>query len=336
MRNLASLFAIFILLSSCGKKETFVPRNFNSVEIETIFYDSILNIHAIDILNDGSLAFAANEGVFGLYNSYKDMWQTSVQRYDSLSLEFRTVAHTATDFFMLSNDNPALLYKTGNQGKMELAYEEHAFGVSYNAMLFWNDKEGIAVGNNMDGCLSIIITRNGGETWEKLTCSNLPKAEEGESIFTASNTIKIVGNKVWIGTAAGNIYSSEDKGFTWKVVKSPMQAIYALDFYDELNGFAIGGANKVTHNLRTTDGGKTWQMVGESLSPEPTSSTQFIPSTNGKELVIIGFKGINFSNDSGESWKQLSKEPFNTIRFLNDSVAYVAGTSRISKVTFRK
>lgn len=336
MRNLAGLFAIIILLFSCEKKETFVPRNFTSVEIETIFYDSILNIRAIDILNDGSLAFAANEGIFGLYNSNKDMWQTSVQTFDSLNLEFRAVAHTATDFFMLSYDNPALLYKTGNQGKMELAYEEHTLGVSYNAMLFWNDEEGIAVGNNMNGCLSIIITRNGGETWEKLPCSNLLKAEKGESVFPASNTIKIVENTIWIGTTNGNIYSSEDKGLTWKAIKTPVQAIYALDFYDELNGFAVGGADQVTHNLRTTDGGKTWHMVGESSSSKLGSSIQFIPNTMGKELVAIGFKGIDFSNDSGESWKQLSNESFNTIRFLNDSVAYAAGSNRISKVTFRR
>src|SRR5690606_5479464 len=98
----------------CGNKEIFTPRNFSTIEVETMYSDSLLSIRAIDILNDGSLAFAANEGVFGLYNPRKDMWQTSVQTYDSLDLEFRAVAHTASDFFMLSIENPALLYKTGD------------------------------------------------------------------------------------------------------------------------------------------------------------------------------------------------------------------------------
>src|SRR5690606_23092641 len=179
MRNFICLLAIIILLFSCGKKDTFEPRNFNAVDVETIFYDSILNIRAIDILDDGSLAFAANEGVFGLYDPRKDVWQTSVQDYNSLNLEFRAIAHTATDFFMLSMDNPALLYKTGDNGKMELVYKEHATGVFYNALLFWNDNEGIAVGDSMNGCLSVIVTRDGGHTWKKLSCSNLPKSEDG-------------------------------------------------------------------------------------------------------------------------------------------------------------
>ncbi|WP_317044385.1 WD40/YVTN/BNR-like repeat-containing protein [Confluentibacter citreus] len=308
----------------------------------------MLSIRAIDILNDGSLAFAANEGVFGLYNPRKDMWQTSVQTYDTLNLEFRAIAHTATDFFMLSIENPALLYKTGDKGKMELVYEEHATGVFYDAMLFWNDNEGIAVGDSMNGCLSIIITRDGGNTWNKIACANLPKAEEGEGAFAASNTnIKIIGNKIWIGTTAGNIYMSDDKGLTWDVVKTPIvkakdtEGIYSIDFYDELNGYAIGGdytnpdAN-TANKMLTTDGGKTWQLVAENKDPGYSSCVQFIPNSNGKELVAVGLKGIDFSNDSGLTWKHLSDEPFHALRFLNDGVGYAAGSKRISKVAFRE
>ncbi|PKQ46370.1 WD40/YVTN/BNR-like repeat-containing protein [Confluentibacter flavum] len=335
-------------LFSCGKKETFIPRNFNHVSIETIYSDSLLSIRAIDILNDGSLAFAANDGVFGLYNPRKNMWQTSVQTYDTLNLEFRAVAHTATDFFMLSIDNPALLYKTGDQGKMELVYEEYHEGVFYDAMVFWNDEEGIAVGDSMNGCLSIIITRDAGNTWNKITCDKLPKAEAGEGAFAASNTnIKIIGDKTWIGTTAGNIYMSEDKGLTWNVVKTPIgsakatEGIYSIDFYDELNGFAIGGDYtypdvNAANKIKTSDGGKTWQLVAENKKPGYRSCVQFVPNSSGKELVAIGFKGIDFSNDFGESWKHLSDEPFYTIRFLNDSVAYAAGSKRISKLTFSK
>lgn len=348
MKQLCFFWISVVFLFSCGRKETFVPRNFNQVDIETIYSDSLLSIRAIDILNDGSLAFAANEGVFGLYNPKKDMWQTSFQAYDTLNLEFRAIAHTATDFFMLSIENPALLYKTGDNGQMELVYKEHATGVFYDAMAFWNDNEGIAIGDSMNKCLSIIITRDGGNTWKKTVCANLPKAEEGEGAFAASNTnIKIVGNKTWIGTTAGNIYMSEDRGLTWKVVKTPIvkdkatEGIYSIDFYDELNGFAIGGDYtnpdvNATNKMRTTNGGKTWQLVAENKDPGYRSCVQFVPNSSGKELVAIGFKGIDFSNDFGASWKHLSDEPFYTIRFLNDGTAYAAGKGRISKLTFKE
>ncbi|MEZ4971181.1 MAG: hypothetical protein R2814_16250 [Flavobacteriaceae bacterium] len=149
---------------------------------------------------------------------------------------------------MLSIGNPALLYKTGDKGNMELVYKEEDKGVFYDAMTFWNDREGIAVGDSMNGCLSIIITRDGGHTWKKIPCASLPKSETGEGAFAASNTnIKTLGPKAWIATTHGNVYSTNDKGGTWEVVKTPIisekttQGIFSIDFYDENFGVVFGG-----------------------------------------------------------------------------------------------
>ncbi|NCO62608.1 MAG: oxidoreductase [Flavobacteriales bacterium] len=348
MKHLISISIVIILLTSCKKEVVFVPRNLSSVEIETLYSDSLLSIRAIEILNDKSLAFSANNGAFGLYNPLKDSWMVSKQEYDSLNLHFRAVAHTSTDFFMLSIDNPALLFKTGDDGSMQMVYKEEGEGVFYDAMAFWNDQEGIAIGDSMNGCLSIIITRDAGQTWNKMPCENLPKAEAGEGAFAASNTnIKIIGNNTYLATTKGNIYHSEDKGISWKVIKTPMvqaietEGIYSIDFYDNLNGFGIGGDyttpdNNEANKILTHDGGKTWQLVVQNQSPGYRSCVQYIPNRTGKELITVGFKGIDFSNDGGYSWKHLSNEGFYTIRFLNDSIAYAAGNGRISKLIFKE
>ena len=148
-----------------------------------------------------------------------------------------------------------------------------------------------------------------------------------------------------MATTAGRVYYSADKGNTWEVFDTPIvkteetQGIYSIDFYDELNGFAIGGdytkpdAN-AANKIRTTDGGKTWELVAENQNPGYRSCVQYIPGRAGKELVAIGFKGIDYSNDSGNTWKHLSDEGFYTIRFLNDSIAYAGGYGRVSKLKF--
>lgn len=348
MKQLNLVVVLIFILISCVKKNVFVPRNFSSVNIETLYSDSLLSIRAIEILNDKSLAFAANNGVFGLYNPSKDSWLVSKQEYDSLNLHFRAVAHTSTDFFMLSIESPALLFKTGNTGQMQLVYKEEGTDVFYDAMTFWNDKEGIAIGDRVNGCLSIIITRDAGNSWKKISCENLPEAEDGEGAFAASNTnIKTIGDNTWIATTCGSIYYSEDKGDTWDIIKTPMfndvntQGIYSIDFYDTLHGFAIGGDytkpdTNESNKIVTDDGGKTWQIVGKNNAPSYRSCVQYIPNREGKELVTVGFKGIDFSNDGGYNWNHLSDEGFYTIRFLNDSVAYAAGSGRISKLIFNK
>ncbi len=348
LKQFITIIIIILLFFSCGKKETFISRTISKVEIETLLEDSLLSIRAIEILNDKSLAFAANDGAFGLFNSKTGLWQTSVQKQDSLNLHFRAVAHTISDFFMLSIESPALLFKTGSDGKMEVVYKEEGSGIFYDSMTFWNDNEGIAIGDSNNGCLSIIITRDGGHTWTKLTCDELPKVLDNEGAFAASDTnIAMVGDHTWVATNMGRVYYSPDKGKTWEVFNTPIikeketEGIYSIDFYDELKGFAIGGDytkpdDHTANKIRTGDGGKTWQLVAKNQEPGYRSCVQYFPSRAGQELIAIGFKGIDYSNNSGETWKHLSDEGFYTIRFLNDSIAYAAGQGKVSKLTFRE
>jgi len=210
--------------------------------------------------------------------------------------------------------------------------------------------EGIAIGDPTDGCMSMIITRDGGNSWIKLSCDVLPKVNEGEAAFAASNTnIAIVGDHTWVATGgkSSRVLYSPNKGKTWEVYNTPIvqgietTGMYSIDFYDEKNGFAIGGdytksEGNVANKIRTTDGGKTWKLVAKNQNPGYRSCVQYVPNGAGKELVAIGFQGVDYSNDSGNSWKHLSDEGYYTIRFLNDSTAYAAGSGRIAKLTFRE
>ncbi|RKS53320.1 BNR/Asp-box repeat protein [Gillisia mitskevichiae] len=342
------LIGLFLIISCNSKQKKSSPSFFTSVEVEIILEDSI-SVRAIELMGE-NLAFAANNGIYGMYNAQEDKWKTNIQKYDSLVPEFRAVASTSTDFFMLSVANPALLYKTGDSGKMELVYKEENEKVFYDAMSFWNDEEGIAMGDPVDNCLSIIITRDGGKTWKKISCENLPASAEGEAAFAASNSnIAIQGDKTWIltGGMRSRVFFSADKGASWEAFDTPIvqgaatQGGYSLDFYDESNGFIIGGdytkpdenqANKAI----TKDGGKIWELVAVGQEPGYKSSVRYVPGKKGEELVAVGFTGISYSKDSGKKWENLSSEGFYTIRFLNDSTAYAAGKNRIAKLNFKK
>ena len=340
---------MFVGLSSCKSEESIKIRNISNVEIKTLIQDSVLNVRALEI-NEGRVVAATSRGeIFRSLLNYKqdfeegDFWS---QTEDSLTLSnFRSIAFQGDYTYTLSIGSPSKLFQDG-----VLVYYESHEKAFYDSIDFWNDQEGIAIGDPTDDCMSIIITRDGGNTWIKLSCDNLPKAKEGEAAFAASDTnISIVGNHTWVATGgkSSRVLYSPDKGETWEVFDTPIiqgketTGMYSIDFYDENSGFAIGGdytkANDTLNNkIRTDDGGKTWQVVANGKGPGYRSCVQYIPNRDGKELVAIGFKGIDYSNDSGESWKHLSDEGFYTIRFLNDSVAYAAGKGRISKLTFRE
>ncbi len=332
-----------LFLVSCARKET--SHNFSSVSVEIIFTDT-LSIRAIELM-DGSLAFAANKGTYGLVDLRSNQVKTSIQHYDSIFPEYRAVAHTSSDFFMLSAGNPALLYKTGDTGKMELVYLEKHPDVFYDALLFLNDLDGIAVGDSMNGCLSILLTLDGGKSWKKVVCEDLPEAQNDEGAFAASNTnLVAIDNTIWIGTTHGNIYKSENLGESWQVVKTPLlkesptQGIYSLDFYDVNIGVAMGGdytqpeVNRLNKAI-TKDGGLNWVSIADGNGPGYTSCVQFVPNSGGNDIMALGADGVYYSNTMGASWKKIAEDTFYTLRFLNDSTAYAAGKNRIAKLILR-
>ncbi|WP_452229399.1 oxidoreductase [Lacinutrix sp. MEBiC02404] len=352
MKNSMPLVVVLCFLFSCGKKEVpFKVRDYKTVEIKTLLADSLLNVRALEIDFNGFGSFATSNGKIGgiAKNDTDEEARLTFQlKEDSITPNFRSLAVTNNAGFVLSIASPALLYKI-DADSLKIVYRENHEKAFYDALDFWNDQEGIAIGDPTDDCMSIIITRDGGDTWNKISCANLPKAQEGEAAFAASDTnIAIVGDKTWIATGgkASRILFSPDKGKTWEVFETPIvqgletTGMYSVDFYDEKNGFAIGGdytkaADSSANKIRTQDGGKTWQLVAQNQSPGYRSCVQYVPNSDAKALVAIGFKGIDYSSDAGNTWKHLSDEGFYTLRFLNDSTAYAAGAGRISKLTFK-
>lgn len=336
------LLLLALLGASCAEDP---PRIFSEVRVEALLEDSI-SIRALEVM-PGSVGFAGSGGLFGTYTPSDRRVRTGRQAFEGTYPDFRAVAHTSADFFMLSAGDPALLYKTGDNGQMELVYHESGPGVFYDALAFWDNQNGVAVGDAKDGCLSILLTRDGGHSWSRIPCDRLPPALPGEGAFAASNTnIAIAGTRCWIATTRGRIFRSDDLGGHWEVIQTPVahqretQGIYSLAFSDAHTGFAIGGdyTRPEEHNgnkARSENGGQSWELVAEGALPGYKSCVQFVPGTGGQGLVAVGFTGIDYSSDGGRNWQTLSDASFYTFRFANDTVAYAAGRGRVARLVFR-
>ncbi|MFD0962803.1 WD40/YVTN/BNR-like repeat-containing protein [Pseudofulvibacter geojedonensis] len=355
MKQILFLSTLSIFFFSCKKEEKKPLKKFISEVsiLQEAKIDSV-SIRAIEVIDNG-VYYAASNGSFGTLSEEGKVGIIGKYVKDSIVPSFRSIAYSGKNLFMLSVSNPALLYRFTKNDKInsfyesDLVYEEYGEKVFYDSMKFWNEKEGIAIGDEINGCMSVIITRDGGATWKKLSCDVLPAMKEGTGAFAASNTnIAIVDDKTWMITGGKEsvVLYSPDRGETWSKINTPIiqggatQGMYSVDFYDDKNGFAIGGAydkpnDSLANKVRTQDGGKTWKVVASEKTPGYRSCVQYIPNSSAQELVAVGFKGITYSNDAGENWKQLSNEPFYTIRFVNDSIAFAAGKGRISKLLFK-
>lgn len=347
------LLLSLITLFSC-KKETVTTatverKPFTGLEIDTILQDDI-SIRALGIDNN-KVWYAGTNGKYGYQDLINDKNFQGVIAKDSSHFEFRALALTSSHFFILNIGNPAQLHKISKDGKHnELVYLERHEKVFYDCIKFWNDKDGIAMGDPTENCLSILLTSDGGSTWHKIPCNVLPQIDPREAAFAASNTnIVVKGNKAWIVTGGkkARVFYSPDKGKTWSVFETPivqgrtMTGIFTADFYDEKNGIIAGGdydtpMQNHKNKAITQDGGKTWKLVAENKGFGYASCVQYVPNSNAKQLVSVGTDGLYYSKDAGENWQQLSKDKdLYTIQFQNDSTAFAAGKNKVIRIRFK-
>lgn len=322
---------------------------FNTVEIDTLFQDKI-SIRAI-VSDQNKIWYAADKSRFGFFD-LKENKRT--ERYiikDSLKLEFRSIAQTEKAIFLLNVSNPAFLFRISKQTlETKLVYQETHEKVFYDSMQFWNNEDGIAIGDPIENTFSIILTKDGGNSWYKIPTLNLPKLSEGEAAFAASNTnIVIKGNHTWIvsGGKKARVFYSADKGNTWTVFDTPivqgktMTGIFTADFYDTKIGYIAGGnyenpTQNYDNKAISFDSGKNWALTAQNQGFGYASCVQYVPNSGGKELVSVGATGLYYSSDGGSSWKQLASDSsLFTIRFIDHSTAVAAGKNKMIRIRFK-
>ena len=305
------------------------------------------SIRALEVINDQTVWFAGSGGQYGYTEDGGTHWTIDSIQADTLLPHFRAIAVTQEAVFLLSIGSPSLLYRSIDQGQhWDLVYQENHTKAFYDAMAFWDHREGIAMGDPTDGCLSVIITRDGGLTWHKVTCDALPATEEGEAAFAASNsTLALNGDQVWMvsGGKRARVFHSKDRGRTWKVYDTPiieggaMTGIFSIDFWDSNRGIIFGGDwedKDLNHGNKalTGDGGQSWILTANGQEPGYRSCVQYIPGSDGNKLMAVGIPGTSYSSDGGKRWQLLSKESYYTIRFASENVAWLAGDKKIARM----
>ena len=171
--NKLVLIVASILLFSCKSIHSVENRNAVTVTIDTLLQDKI-SIRALALDHD-KVWYAADQSRFGFID-VKTNQKKEIKLPSEKNAEFRSIAQTEKYVFILNVGNPALLYKISKEDlNYELVYQENHEKVFYDSMQFWNDKEGIAIGDPIEGGFSVITTRDGGVSWQKTPSDRLPQ-----------------------------------------------------------------------------------------------------------------------------------------------------------------
>jgi photosystem II stability/assembly factor-like uncharacterized protein len=214
-------------------------------------------------------------------------------------------------------------------------------GVFLDALAFWDADHGIAMSDPVKGRLFILVTDDGGSTWTRVPTENAPPVLPGEAAFAASGTCLAIegSSNVWIatgGAAKARVFRSTDRGRTWSVADTPVQAgtnasgIFSVAFADATHGVVVGGdytkPKGLTMNVAITeDGGATWRRPIGTLPQGYMSGAAFVPGTGGRGIVAVGLGGTAVSNDRGDSWTMIDTIGYNSVAFASRNVGWAVG-----------
>lgn len=376
MKYLYSVFIISLLIQCTESKDsqearTYFPPAGHKVEIGypctlrineadsqiinlTEFNIPKTTIRALQVINDSTLWFAGSNGYWGNTQDNGVTWFTKQLKIDSIVPEFRSISVTDNGaIFLVSILKPAAIFKSTNRGNSwKIVYQDTDTNAFFDAIEFWDSQNGILLGDAINGCFHVAITNDGGETWNRVNCDNLPVALDGENPFAASNTnISLSGNSGWFATGGTNksrVYHTPDFGKSWQVFNTPiiagetMTGIYSIHFSNNTTGLVAGGnwehVSDTNANLALTyDGGLTWTKIDNPIGF--MSCAQFLPNSTSEIMALQGrARGGNskmaYSNDTGKTWQVFPNENYLSIQFANRNKAWISGKNKIARIDF--
>ncbi len=233
--------------------------------------------------------------------------------------DFRDIhAFGADSAVIMGIDRPAKIFKTTDGGKTwRRTFADDTPGIFLDGMAFFDDKNGLAVGDPMDGRFFLISTGDGGESWTPFPAGSRPAARDGEAAFAASGTsLAVLGkDRVWLvtGGSVSRVWRSTDRGRHWAPAPSallegsPSAGGFSAAFFDPRVGIAVGGDYKAEgaaagNAAISSDGGKTWALVGDRNPGGFREAVALIPGTRPPVAVTVGPSGSDYSVDLGKTW----------------------------------
>ena len=175
---------------------------------------------------------------------------------------------------------------------------------------FANRVSGIAVG----AYGAYLTTNDGGRHWtsSKFSPPPAPRTSKDGAANAADgdvppdyhlNRIVGVGNRLYIAAEAGQLYRSDDRGATWRVLPSPYEgSLFGLLPIrgDGLLAFGLRG-----HLYKSADGGENWMQIESHTTAMLTDAI----AVNDLRVVIGGLAGVLLvSGDAGETFRLEQQE----------------------------
>ncbi len=295
------------------------------------------SIRGLSVVNDKIVWCSGTNGMVAKsLDGGKTFKWTAISGYQKR--DFRDIeAFDKNKALIMAIDEPAVILKTVDGGTTwKKVFEDTTKGMFLDAMNFLNDKEGVVVGDPIDGKIFFAHTNDGGNTWTKELST---KAEKGEAFFAASGSnIKMKegkkGQKVELifvsGGAKSKFYSNSfPEGISLPMVQGKESTgANAIDIWED-KAVIVGG--DFSSDSTSTNNCLLVNFTDENSFSQPITPPHGYKSSvvyiDKNTLIVCGTSGVDISYDGGLNWQLVSKQSYHVVqKAKHGSRIFLAGS----------
>ena len=316
--------------------------------VEVLISGSKTSIRGLSVVNDNVVWVSGDKGTVGKSSNGGKNWKwMTVKGFEKT--DFRDMeAFDGSTAIIMGIAEPAYILKTTDGGDTwAVVYENKTKGMFLDAMDFESDKNGIVIGDPINGKIFIAETNDGGETWKELE-GKRPVADSAEAFFAASGSnIKLFRNNEFLAVSGGSksrLISRFNATLLPILQGKETTGANAIDVYDNGNGkgsdnmIIVGGDFNADSSAEkncfiSTNGGKTWKAP--AIPPHGYRSC--VEYLSKDDVLSCGLTGVDYSFNRGRSWQWISKESFHVCRIAKQgSAIFLAGANgKIGKIVWK-
>jgi photosystem II stability/assembly factor-like uncharacterized protein len=294
---------------------------------------SKISFRGLSVVNDKLIWVSGSSGTFAKsIDGGKTFLIGSIPGYEKS--DFRDIEAFNKDMaIIMSSGSPSYILKTFDGGiTWKKVFEDTRKEMFLDAMDFWNEEQGMVIGDPIDERFVLYKTIDCGNTWYPMDTSMRPWAVKGESLFAASGTCFRCMPKKSIAFVTGGSSSNfhwlqideKYQRFELKFMKQGKPSEGSFSFAYNKGNIIIVGGDYASDTARVKQGCFTYSYSKDGLElmnqkpfySDYRSSVELLDNNN---FITCGTKGVDLNNTAqtittSNKKSQISHLSFNTVR----------------------